>query len=173
MVSLCSAERSCRRRGCRHVVRLRIAHVGTHIRSRVETNDTDTCKLFAAGQIAPGAPGLGRARRKSLEKRTHERQVQTKAPRPENDVVQGCTWALSLLHRWLLGTQAAAVRDKHPQAHFDELAFRHHGRKTKGVGRIEARVIGRLVARPPPTMRALVDQTGQCRWYGSLKSAAG
>ena len=35
----------------------------------------------------------------------------------------------------------------------DEFAFRQNRRKTKGVGRIAARVIERLVARPPLSMR--------------------
>ena len=44
----------------------------------------------------------------------------------------------------------------------DEFAFRHNRRKTKGVGRIAARVFEQLVARPPRTMQAIVDQT--VRW---------
>ena len=41
----------------------------------------------------------------------------------------------------------------------DEFAFRHNRRKTNGVGRIAARVIEQLVARPPLTMRSLIDDT--------------
>jgi len=147
--------------------RVRLAHV--------ENNDTDTCKLFAAGQIAPDArvvsDGHAGYNAKSLEKRTHEPKVQTKAERAENDVVQGCHWTISLLKRWLLGTHAGAVRDKHLQAYLDEFAFRHNRRKTKGIGRIAARVIEQLVTRPPRTMRALVDDTRRCRWFGSVKAA--
>ena len=148
--------------------RVRLAHV--------ENNDTDTCKLFAAGQIAPDArvasDGHAGYNAKSLEKRTHEPRVQTKAERAENDVVQGCHWTISLLKRWLLGTHAGAVRDKHLQAYLDEFAFRHNRRKTKGVGRIASRVIEQLVMRPPRTMRALVDNTRRCRWYGSVQRTA-
>ena len=72
--------------------------------------------------------------------------MQTKAERRENDAVQGCHWTISLLKRWLLGTHAGAVRDKHLQAYLDEFAFRHNRRKTNGVGRIAARVIEQLVA---------------------------
>ena len=75
--------------------------------------------------------------------------MQTKAERRENDAVQGCHWTISLLKRWLLGTHAGAVRAKHLQAYLDEFAFRHNRRKTNGVGRIAARVIEQLVARPP------------------------
>ncbi len=147
--------------------RVRLAHV--------ENNDTDTCKLFAAGQIAPDArvasDGHAGYNAKSLEKRTHEPKVQTKAERAESDVVQGCHWTISLLKRWLLGTHAGAVRDKHLQAYLDEFAFRHNRRKTKGVGRIASRVIEQLVTRPPRTMRALVDETRRCRWFGTVKAA--
>ena len=107
--------------------------------------------------------------KKSLEKRSHDAIVQTKAERRENDAVQGCHWTISLLKRWLLGTHAGAVRDKHLQAYLDEFAFRHNRRKTKGVGRIAARVIEQLVIRPPRTMRMLVDETRRCRWFGTVK----
>ena len=59
------------------------------------------------------------------------------------------------------------MRDKHLQAYLDEFAFRHNRRKTKGVGRIAARVIESLVARPPLTMRQLIDDTRRCRGFGS------
>ena len=98
--------------------------------------------------------------------------VQTKAERRENDAVQGCHWTISLLKRWLLGTHAGAVRDKHLQAYLDEFAFRHNRRKTKGVGRIAARVLEQLVIRPPRTMRMLVDETRRCRWFGTVKPTA-
>ena len=98
--------------------------------------------------------------------------MQTKAERRENDAVQACHWTISLLKRWLIGTHAGAVRDKHLQAYLDEFAFRHNRRKTNGVGRIAARVIESLVAKPPMTMRKLVDDTRRCRWFGSTRLAA-
>ena len=141
----------------------------------VENNDTATCKLFAAGQIAPDAhvvtDGHAGYNAKSLEKRPHEPKVQTKAERAENDAVQNCHWTISLLKRWLLGTHASAIRDKHLQAYLDEFAFRHNRRKTKGVGRIAARVFEQRVKRPPRTMRMLVDETRRCRWYVSVQGA--
>ena len=147
--------------------RIRLAHV--------ENNDADTCKLFAQGQVAPDAhvttDGHAGYNAKSLEKRTHEAVVQTKAERAEYDAVQGCHWTISLLKRWLLGTHASAIGDKHLQAYLDEFAFRHNRRKTKGVGRIAARVFERLVTHPPLTMRMLVDETRRCRWYGSVQRA--
>ena len=108
----------------------------------------------------------------SLGERPHEAIVQTKTERRESDAVQGCHWTTSLLKRWLLGTHAGAVRDKHLQAYLDEFAFRHNRRKTNGVGRIAARVIEQLVARAPLTMRKLIDETPRCRWFASDQYAA-
>jgi hypothetical protein len=147
--------------------RARLAHV--------ENNDTDTCKQFADGQIAADArvvtDGHAGYNEKSLGERTHEAVVQTKAERKANDAVQGCHWTTSNLKRWLMGTHAGAVSDKHLQAYLDEFAFRHNRRKTNGVGRIAARVIESLVAKPPLTMRQIIDGTRRCRWFGSSQPA--
>ena len=143
--------------------RVRLAHA--------LNNDAITLKRFADGQIAAEAEivtdGHAGYSKKSLGDRPHEAVVQTKAERRENDAVQGCHWTIALLKRWLLGTHAGAVRAKHLQAYLDEFAFRHNRRKTNGVGRIAARVIESLVARPPLTMRNLIDGTRRCRWFGS------
>ena len=148
--------------------RVRLAHA--------ENNDKDTVKRFAEGQIAADThvvtDGHAGYSEKSLDKRPHDMIVQTKAERRESDAVQGCHWTISLLKRWLLGTHAGAVRDKHLQAYLDEFVFRHNRRKTNGVGRIAARVIERLVARPPLPMRKLIDETRRCRWFGSNQVAA-
>ncbi len=148
--------------------RVRLAHAAN--------NDEDTLKRFADGQIAADAhvvtDGLASYNRASLGKRAHEAVVQTKAQRRERDPVQGCHWTISLLKRWLIGTHAGAVRDKHLQAYLDEFAFRHNRRKTNGVGRIAARVIEQLVAREPLAMRKLIDETRRCRWFGSNQAAA-
>jgi transposase-like protein len=148
--------------------RVRLAHV--------ENNDKDTVKRFADGQIAADAnvvtDGHAGYSKKSLGERPHEAIVQTKAEKRESDAVQGCHWTISLLKRWLIGTHAGAVSDKHLQAYLDEFAFRHNRRKTNGVGRIAARVIEKLVAHPPRTMRQIIDETGRCRWFGSNQLAA-
>ena len=147
--------------------RVRLAHV--------ENNDKDTCKRFADGQIAADAnvvtDGHAGYDEKSLGERPHDAIVQTKAERRERDAVQSCHWTISLLKRWLLGTHAGAVRDKHLQAYLDEFAFRHNRRKTNGVGRIAARVIESLVARPPLTMRQIINDTRGNRWFGSNQAA--
>ena len=147
--------------------RVRLAHV--------DNNDEDTLQRFADGQIGTDThvvtDGHAGYNERSLGERPHVMIVQTKAERRESDALQGCHWTISLLKRWLLGTHAGAVRDKHLQAYLDEFAFRHNRRKTKGVGRIAARVIESLVARPPLTMRQLIDDTRRCRGFGSNQIA--
>src|SRR5262245_52073072 len=64
-----------------------------------------------------------------------------------------------------------AVRDKHLQGYLDELAFRHNRRKTNGVARIWARVIEKLVAHPPRTMRQIIDASRRCPWFASNQAA--
>lgn len=64
------------------------------------------------------------------------------------------------------------MRDKNLQVCLDEFAFRHDRRKTKGVARIAARVIESLIAKPPLTMRNLIDGTRRCRGFGSNQVAA-
>ncbi len=128
-----------------------------------DNNDTEACKRFADGEIAADAnvttDGQAGYNRRSLGERPHVAIMQTKAERRAGDAVQTCHWTVSLLKRWLIGTYAGAVRPKHLQAYLDEFAYRHNRRKTVGVARIAARVIESLVARPPLTMRRLVDTT--------------
>lgn len=141
--------------------RVRLAHA--------ENNDGGTLKVFVSGQVAVDAnvvtDGHAGYNDNSLEQRPHERKVQTKQERAENDAVQSCHWTISLLKRWLIGTHAGGVRDKHLQAYLDEFAFRYNRRKTKGVGRIAARVIEKLVVHRPRTMRQIIDETRRCRWF--------
>jgi transposase-like protein len=145
--------------------RARLAHV--------ENNDTNTCKQFADGQIAADArvvtDGHASYNARSLGERKHEAHVQTKAERKANDAIQGCHWTTSNLKRWLLGTHAGAVSAKHLQAYLDEFVFRHNRRKTNGTVRIAARVIGSLVAKPPLTMRQIIDGTRTCSWFSSTQ----
>jgi transposase-like protein len=140
-----------------------------------ENNDAGTLKRFADGEIATDThvvtDGHAGYSEKSLDERPHEAIVQTKAERRKADAVQGCHWTISLLKRWLLGTHAGAVKPKHLQAYLDEFAFRHNRRKTNGVCRIAARVIERLVARPPLTMRKIIDQTKPYRRFASDQKA--
>lgn len=135
--------------------RVRIAHASN--------NDEGTCKRFADKEIGAKAAvvtdGHAGYNAHSLGERSHEAVVQTKAERKEDDAVQTCHWTISLLKRWILGTHAGAIKPKHLQAYLDEFSFRHNRRKTKGVVRIAARVIEGLIAKPPLTMRQLVDHS--------------
>ena len=148
--------------------RVRLAHA--------DNNDAGTLKRFADGHIAADTEvvtdGHAGYNEESLGERPHDRKVQTKAERRENDAVQTCHWTISLLKRWLLGTHAGAVSDKHLQAYLDEFAFRHNRRKTNGVGRIAARVIAHLVAHEPLPMKTLVKATTRCRWFASIQTVA-
>jgi Zn ribbon nucleic-acid-binding protein/transposase-like protein len=147
--------------------RVRLAHA--------ETNDSEACKRFADGEIAADAhvttDGHAGYNDTSLGEREHAAAIQTKAERREKDAVQACHWTVSLLKRWLLGTHAGAVRPKHLQAYLDEFAFRHNRRKTNGVARIAARVIESLAAKPPLTMRRLIDDTRPFRRFQSSPTA--
>ena len=132
-----------------------------------------TCKRFVDGESH-------RRRRHDRRTRRLQRQepgraaprakVQTKAERREADAVQACHWTISLLKRWLIGTHAGAAKPKHLQAYLDEFAFRHNRRKTDGVASIAARVIESVVAKPPLTMRALVEATKLHRRFASIQA---
>jgi transposase-like protein len=143
--------------------RVRLAHA--------DNNDETTLKAFAEREIATEAhvvtDGLASYNARSLGERSHEAHVQTKAERRENDAVQACHWMTALTKRWLLGTHAGAVAPKHLQAYLDEYTFRHNRRRTKGVGRIAARLIESLMIKSPLTMRAIVDQTMPFRRFKS------
>jgi transposase-like protein len=143
--------------------RVRLAHA--------DNNDEGTLRTFADNQIAPDTQvvtdGLASYNSESLGERPHQAVIQTKQERRESDALQGCHWTVSLLKRWLLGTHAGAVKAKHLQAYLDEFAFRFNRRKTNGVGRIAARTIEHLVARPPLTMKMLIRETVPCRAFRS------
>ena len=148
--------------------RVRLAHAAT--------NDEATIERFANCQIAADAQvvsdGHAGYNARSLDRRPHDRRVQTKAERRQSDALQGCHWTTSLLKRWLLGTHAGAVRPKHLQAYLDEFAFRHNRRKTNGTVRIAARVIEQLVAHAPLPMRKIINETARCRWFASAHAMA-
>lgn len=146
--------------------RVRLAHA--------ENNDAVTCKRFADGEVAASATvvtdGHAGYNATSLGARVHEPVVQTKAEKREADCVQSCHWTIALLKRWMLGTHALAMKPKHLQAYLDEFAFRRNRRKTHGVVRIAARVIASAAARPPLTMRALVDHSRPHRRFNGVQA---
>ena len=116
--------------------------------------------------------GLASYNANSLGERRHEKVVQTPGQKQQKDALQHCHWAISNLKRWLLGTHHGAVSAKHLQAYLDEFAFRYNRRKTKGVGRIAARVLENLVAAKPISMRQLIDDTEPCPLFLMARQAA-
>jgi hypothetical protein len=54
-----------------------------------------------------------------------------------------------------------------PASLLDEFTFRFNRRKTNGIGRIAVRTIEQLVARPPLTMKTLIQETAPCRAFRS------
>jgi len=140
-----------------------------------DNNDEGTLKSFDS-QIALNTQvvteGLANYNSESLGQRPHQAVIQTKQEQRESDALQGCHWTVSLLKRWLLGTHAGAVKSKHLQAYLDEFAFRFNRRKTNGVGRIAARTIEQLVARPPLTMKMLIRETVPCRAFRNADRAS-
>ena len=137
--------------------RVRLAHAAS--------NDEKTLKRFAETQVAADAAvttdGLASYNVRSLKNRPHEKIVQRSEEKQVKDALQHCHWAISNLKRWLLGTHHGAVREKHLQAYLDEFAFRYNQRKTRGVGRIAARILETLVSTRPMFMR-------QISWFRPL-----
>ena len=146
------------------------AEVGARIRmAHAPNNDEKTMKAFVDHEIAETAKittdGLATYNAKVLGKRKHEMVVQTPAERANDDALQSCHWAASLLKRWLMGTHHGAVTPKHLQAYLDEHCFRYNRRKTDGPARLAARALEGLVSGVPMTMRHLVDATRECRMF--------
>ena len=146
---------------------MRLAHA--------ENNDAETCKRFADGEIAADAyvttDGHAGYNGQSLGERPHDAIVQTKSECRADDAVQTCHWTVSLLKRWLIGTHASAVRPKHSAGLSRRVRFPPQPAQDHGVARIAARVIERLVAKPPITMRRLVDTTKSHRRFASTQAA--
>lgn len=102
---------------------------------------------------------------KTLGARGHEAKVQTAEEKKVDDHVQLCHWTASRVKRWLLGTHHGAVSEKHLQSYLDEDTFRYNRRKTKGVGRLVARCIENMLAKPPLAMRQLIHDTNPYRAF--------
>jgi hypothetical protein len=64
------------------------------------------------------------------------------------------------------------MKPKHLQSYLDEFVFRHNRRMTHGVARIAARVIESAVAKPPLTMRMLVDRAKPYRQFAQAAAAS-
>ena len=143
--------------------RVRLAHA--------DNNDEATLKRFADEHVAAEAEvttdGLASYNPRSLGDRPHEMSVQTPAERQQTR--QLARRALDGVTPEALAARHACRRGqaKHLQAYLDEFTFRFNRRKTNGVGRIAARTIEQLVARPPLTMKMLIQETVPCRAFRS------
>ena len=87
--------------------------------------------------------------------------------------LQQCHWALSLLKRWWMGTHHGGIAARYSQAYFDEFTFRYNRRKTKGVGRIVARVLQRAAQAIPLTQHQLRHQRLDCPWFQQQPESIG
>ncbi len=82
--------------------------------------------------------------------------LQSPEERADDDALQHCHWGLLHLKRWWYGTHHGAISAKYLQAYLDEFVFRYNRRKTKGVGRLAARVLQNMVCHAPTTLKNLV-----------------
>ena len=135
----------------------------------VPGNHAEALKVVADAEISEkteiktdGHKGYNKT---SLGGRSHHAKVQSKAEKQVCDHLQLCHWAISNLKRWLLGTHHGGVRPKHLQSYLDEFAFRYNRRHTCGPARLVARCLEGIVARPPMTLRQLIDNTEECRIF--------
>jgi len=99
---------------------------------------------------------------KSLGERPHCQHFQEKKRHFDVDPIQSAHFALSLFKRCWIGTYHGAISWKHLQLYLDEFEFRFNRRKTKGVGRIAARLFQSLVQNPPITYASIVASSRPC-----------
>lgn len=91
--------------------------------------------------------------------------VQSPPQRRQADALQSCHWAIAHLKRCRFGTHHGAVTAKHLQAYLNEFVFRYNRRKTRGVGRLVARVLQNVVQYPPLAVKALVHEPRPFRLF--------
>lgn len=144
-----------------------IVLVGAELGGRIRllqsrNNDEPEIQSFAnhnlTGHSDVTTDGLASYNSSTLGSRTHQRVVQTPAERAQTDALQCCHWAASQLKRWLLGTHHGATSTKHLQSYLDEFSFRYNRRKTKGVGRLTARLLENIGHYGPRPMKHIVNQ---------------
>ena len=115
---------------------------------------------FIRRNIAPSATvttdSLQSYTKKALGPRTHNRLKLKQFNLKVEDPLQQCHRVANLLKRWLLGTYHGGVSRKHLWSYLDEFSFRFNRRKTRGVGRIAARLLQQVVAVPPMTYNTIV-----------------
>lgn len=120
-------------------------------------------KSFADRNIINDAPvttdGYRSFSSKSLGTRKHTRHIQPKKRHFTFDPLQQAHFALSLFKRCWIGTYHGAISRKHLQVYLDEFEFRYNRRKTRGVGRIAARLFQALVAKSRITYDLIIYNT--------------
>jgi transposase-like protein len=127
-----------------HGTSLKEGDIGDFIRRNVDPTaivTTDSLGSYSERTVAP---------------RSHNRINLTKLNLKVSDPLHRCHRVANLLKRWLLGTYHGAASRKHLNAYLDEYAFRFNRRKTRGVGRIAARLIEQVITVPPITYRTIV-----------------
>ena len=106
---------------------------------------TTTTKSFANRNLEENCivttDGYKSYNKVSLGARSHQRHIQKKERNIVFDPLQSAHFVISLARRMWLGTYHGGTSKKHLQAYFDEFEFRYNRRKTKGVGRIVARLL--------------------------------
>jgi transposase-like protein len=115
---------------------------------------------FISRNIAPSATvitdSLQSYTKKAVRPRTHCRFNVKKLDLKVEDPLQQCHRIANLLKRWLLGTYHGGASRKHLPSYLEEFSFRFNRRKTRGVGRIAARLIQQVISLPPITYATIV-----------------
>ena len=140
--------------------RIRLEHAPdlstSSVRSFVERNITEGSHVTT--------DGYGTYNRSTIRGRGHQQIIVKRLPERSEDPIQNAHHAISLVRRFWIGTYHGAVSRKHFQAYLDEFEFRHNRRKTRGVGRIVARVLEVLVHSQPITYRTITQSTPHPRF---------
>ncbi len=115
---------------------------------------------FIHRNIAPSATvttdSLQSYTKRALAPRTHIRLNLKQHDLKVEDPLQQCHRIAGLLKRWLLGTYHGGVSRKHLCSYLDEFSFRFNHRKTRGVGRVAARLVQQAVFVPPVPYNTIV-----------------
>lgn len=140
--------------------RIRLEHAPdlstSSVRSFVERNITEGSQVTT--------DGYGTYNRSTIRGRGHQQIIVKRLPGRSEDPIQNAHHAISLVRRFWIGTYHGAVSRKHFQVYLDEFEFRHNRRKTRGVGRIVARVLEVLVHSQPITYRTITQSTPHPRF---------
>lgn len=103
----------------------------------------------------------------------HEVTILKRKKRTPSEPLPRVHRVISLLKRWLLGTNQGAVSQKHLDYYLDEFTFRFNRRRSKSRGKLFFRLAQQAVARIPyPTTASstrLAARPNHC--WGNLSDA--